>query len=236
MKGTIAIEEAIIDPVGIAEHTFSKYQSLLQPGSNEGLSAHEKSLLDIHDERLKSMDQHGVEYMLLSLTSPGPQGESDVNKARSMAKVANDYLASEVQKNPQRFGALAALSMHNAKDAATELRRAVQDLGMFGGLVNDFQSKGEMEKIYFDTQDFDPFWAAVQELDVPIYFHPRYAVLPDLGPSKYGNRKHLLGAGVHFHLDLSWHLYAICSSGVFNRFPKVQIVAGHLGEGSVSLK
>ncbi|KAF2280515.1 amidohydrolase-like protein 2 [Westerdykella ornata] len=236
MKGTIAVEEAIIDPAGVEAHTFAQFQSLMRPGSDQtsGLSAHEQRLLDIHGDRLKAMDEHGVEYMLLSLTSPGAQGEPDSEKAKKMAQIANDYLAGEVKKNPRRFGALAALSMHNAQDAADELRRAVKELGMFGGLVNDFQSKGVNgeEKVYFDTRDYDPFWETVQELDVPIYFHPRYAIQQDLQPgTKYGDRKHLLGAGVQFHLDLSWHLYAIISSGMLDRYPRVQIVAGHLGEG-----
>lgn len=236
MKGTIAVEEAIIDQAGVEAHSFAQFQNLMRPGSDAktGLSAHEQRLLDIHGERLNKMDEHGVEYMLLSLTSPGAQGEAEPEKAKEVARVANDYLAAEVKKNPKRFGALAALSMHNAKDAADELRRAVKELGMFGGLVNDFQSKGaEAElRVYFDTPDYDPFWQTVEELEVPIYFHPRYAIPQDLqAGTKYGDRKHLLGAGVQFHLDLSWHLYAICSSGIFDRFPKVQIVAGHLGEG-----
>jgi 2,3-dihydroxybenzoate decarboxylase len=240
MRGTIAIEEAIIDPAGVEAHSFAQFQSLMRPGSDpaSGLTAHERRLLDIHDERLKSMDEHGVEYMLLSLTSPGAQGEVNPEKAKSMARVANDYLAGEVNKNTKRFGALAALSMHSAQDAAEELRRAVKELGMFGGLINDYQSKGNEaeEKVYFDTPDYDPFWETVQELDVPIYFHPRYAIPQDLkSGTKYGDRKHLLGAGVQFHLDLSWHLYAVCSSGIFDRYPKVQIIAGHLGEGSVNL-
>jgi hypothetical protein len=67
--------------------------------------------------------------------------------------------------------------------------------------------------VYFDTPDYDPFWEIVQELHVPVYFHPRYAISQDLQPgTKYGDRKHLLGAGVQFHFDLSRHLYAICSS------------------------
>jgi len=237
MRGTIAIEEAIIDPSGVA--SLSQWHSLLAPSDpstsplSVTLTAHERRLLDIHDQRLKSMDEEGVEYMLLSLTSPGVQGESDPSKAENMATVANDYLAGEVKKNPARFGALAALSMHDPVQAAQELKRSVKELGMFGGLVNDFQSTGEAGggKEYFDTPKFDPFWAMVQELDVPIYFHPRYAVPKDLEPgTKYGDRKHLLGAAVQFHLDLSFHLYAMCSSGVFDRFPKVQVVAGHLGE------
>src|SRR5205085_2264277 len=118
-------------------------QHIMCKTTNYSTTAHERRLLDIHNERLASMNAHGVEYMLLSLTSPGCQGEPDPTKAAKMARDANDYLAAEVKKNPKRFGALAALSMHNAQDAATELRRAVKELGMFGGLVNDFQSTGK---------------------------------------------------------------------------------------------
>lgn len=233
-KGTIAVEEAIIDPAGLS--SLAQWQSILSPAKDQKttLSAHSQRLLDIHDQRLASMDAEGVEYMLLSLTSPGAQGESDQQKAEETARVANDYLSGEVKKNPQRFGALAALSMHDPVQAAQELKRAVKELGMFGGLVNDFQSTGlEGEgKEYFDTAKYDAFWQVVQELDVPIYFHPRYRIKQDLGPeTKYGTRTHLLGAGVSFHLDLSWHVYAVCSSGVLDRFPGVRIVVGHLGEG-----
>jgi 2,3-dihydroxybenzoate decarboxylase len=206
-KGTIAIEEAIIDPAGLA--SLESWQSLMSPSKTSGitLSAHSQRLLDIHDKRLQSMDEEGVEYMLLSLTSAGCQGEPDPIKASKMAREANDYLSGEVKKNPKRFGALAALSMHDPEEAARELERAVEELGMFGGLVNDFQSTGENGegKEYYDTPKYDPFWETVQELDVPIYFHPRYRIPQDLTPeSKYGTRKHLVGAGVSFHLDLSW--------------------------------
>ncbi len=230
-KGTIAVEEAVIDPASIKN--WAQYGTLLMPGASSGasLSAHEKKLLDIHDERLKTMDEEGVEYMLLSLTAPGPQGETDPAMAENVAREANDYLAQEVKKNEARFGALAALSMHDPVQAAGELKRAILDLGMFGGLVNDYQSTGNDGKEYFDTNKYDPFWKVVEELDVPIYFHPRYPTKKDLEPDQaWGARKHLLGAAVQFHLDLSYHIYAMCSSGIFDRFPKVQIVVGHLGE------
>ena len=230
-KGTIAVEEAVIDPASISN--WAQYGSLLMPGASSGasLSAHERRLLDIHDERLKAMDEEGVEYMLLSLTSPGAQGEIDPASAEKVAREANDYLAAEVNKNPARFGGLAALSMHDPVQAAQELKRAVQDLGMFGGLVNDYQSTENDGKEYFDTAKYDPFWQVVEELAVPIYFHPRYPTKKDLEPDQaWGARKHLIGAGVQFHFDLSYHVYAMCSSGTFDRFPRVQIVVGHLGE------
>lgn len=233
VKGTIAVEEAIIDPAGVA--TLQQWQALLSPAQDlsSTLQAHERRLLDIHDQRLKSMDDEGVEYMLLSLTSPGCQGESDPAKAQKMAVEANDYLAEEVKKNPKRFGALAALSMHDPLEAAKELKRAVKELGMFGGLVNDFQSTGAdaAGKEYFDTAKYHSFWEVVQELDVPIYFHPRYKIKQETTLDQpYGTRKHMLGAGIQFALDLSFHLYAMCSSGTLDKYPKVKLVAGHLGE------
>ncbi|KIX09774.1 uncharacterized protein Z518_00855 [Rhinocladiella mackenziei CBS 650.93] len=235
MPGVIAIEEATIDPGSVP--TIEETIRYLLPGSHVDIKAavagHAKKLLDIHDERLRTMDEEGVEFMLFSHTSPGPQGQIDPKIAEGMATRSNDWLSGEVRKNPKRFGALAALSMHDPVQAAKELTRAVKELGMFGGLVNDYQSFGSEGdgRLYYDTKEYDTFWKTVEELDVPIYFHPRYPSPAEMRPEgKYAHRGWLLGAGVQFHLDLSWHIYAVCSSGVFDRFPKVQIIAGHLGE------
>jgi 2,3-dihydroxybenzoate decarboxylase len=236
-KGTIAIEEAVLDPQGIARQAkdAALYAPAYGPGQSVASEAHPltAALLDIHGTRLAQMDEHGVEYMLLSLTSPGPQGVSDGAEAAAVARGANDWLAGEAAKNPARFGALASLSMHDGAGAAEELRRAV-GLGCKGAILNDFQSTGadgEGRK-YYDTEEFHVFWKTVEELDVPVYMHPRYTHGKELeAGSRWGDRKHLLGAGVQFHLDLSFHIYAICSSGVLDLYPKVQIVAGHLGEG-----
>lgn len=246
MRGTIAIEEAVLDPTGTARN--ARDAALYAPayGRNTGQDVSSANhpltaaLLDIHETRLKQMDAEGVEYMLLSLTSPGPQGVVDPVEAQKLAVEANDWLTAEAKKAPTRFGALASLSMHDPEEAAKELTRAVRELGAYGAILNDFQSVPDKDedggldgRRYFDEPEYDVFWAAVQELDVPVYMHPRYATGRDLAAQtgKYAKRTQLLGAGVQFHLDLSFHIYALCSSGVFDRFPKVQIVAGHLGEG-----
>ena len=232
MRGTVAIEEAVLDPAGLALSAGDT--ALYAPSSataNHPLTA---ALLDIHTSRLQQMDAEGVEFMLLSLTSPGPQGVADAAAAQALAVSANNWLAAEAKKAPTRFGALASLSMHSAAEAAAELMRAVRELGVYGAILNDFQSVGADDgRAYYDEPAYDVFWAAVQALDVPVYLHPRYATGRDLDATtgKYAPRKHLLGAGVQFHLDLSFHLYAICAGGVLDRFPRVQIVAGHLGEG-----
>ncbi|KAK3938545.1 hypothetical protein QBC46DRAFT_440145 [Diplogelasinospora grovesii] len=239
-KGTIAIEEAVLNPDGLAwigdsAALFNPGQgqntpSAPGPASKHGLT---QALLDIHDARLAQMDAHGVEYMLLSLTSPGAQGEPDPVKAQSIARGANDWLAEQVALNPRRFGAFASVSMHDAQEAAAEARRAVKELGMFGVMLNDYQSTttGSGKK-YYDAPDYRPFWKEIEGLNVPVYMHPRYPPAEDLQPgTRYGDRKQILGAAVQFHLDLSMHLYGLCSSGVFDAYPGVQVVAGHLGEG-----
>ena len=236
-KGTIAIEEAVINPSDL--EWLGDTASMYAPGNSSDPSASKyhalsQKLADIHEHRIAQMDAEGVEYMLLSLTSPGPQGEGDPAKAHKIAVTANDWLAAECKKNPRRFGALASVSMHDGRQAAEELRRAVKELGMFGAILNDYQTTGAdgAGKKYFDEKEYRVFWETVQELDVPVYMHPRYPCNPDLeSGSKYGDRKHLVGAAVQFHLDLSMHLYALMSSGIFDEFPKVQVVCGHLGEG-----
>lgn len=231
-KGTIAIEEAVVNPDDL--DWLAECSSIYAPGTDFKHHPLSKKLGDIHDERLQQMDAEGVEYMLLSLTSPGPQGQVDPKEAQGLAVRSNNWLAAEARRNPQRFGALAALSMHDAAEAAAELRRAVKELGMFGALLNDFQSCGEDGggKKYYDAEEYHVFWETVQELDVPVYMHPRYPPGPDLEPgTSYGPRRHLLGAAIQFHLDLSFHIYALASSGIFDKFPKVQVVCGHLGEG-----
>ncbi|KAK3332920.1 hypothetical protein B0T19DRAFT_398644 [Cercophora scortea] len=235
-KGTIAIEEAVLDPAGVS--WMAEFALLLNPslGSSTPSSRNYTALLqDIHNTRLSQMDAHGVEYMLLSLTSPGAQGEPDPIKANKLAINANNWLADQVSQNPARFGAFASVSMHNAADAAAEATRAVKELGMFGVMLNDYQvvATPEGEEIkYYDAPEYRPFWRTIEQLGVPVYMHPRYPPAKDLKPgTKYGDRKQLLGAAVQFHLDLSLHIYALISSGIFDEFPGVQLVAGHLGEG-----
>jgi 2,3-dihydroxybenzoate decarboxylase len=90
-----------------------------------------------------------------------------------------------MQKEPQevhfpadttdpRFRGFASLSMHDPHQAAQELKRAIKELGLFGVMLNDFQEAENGSKmLFYDQLEYDPFWAMVQELDVPVYIHPR---------------------------------------------------------------
>ncbi|KAJ3874733.1 amidohydrolase 2 [Lentinula edodes] len=189
------------------------------------------NLLDIHNQRLTQMDQNGIDFMVLSCASPCIQGISNPTVANAMAINVNNQLAAQISNNTLRFGAFAALSMHNASEAAAELKRTVEELGFLGGLVNDYQQSGENNDtlIYYDQPDFDIFWQMVTELDVPVYFHPRTNVEP-ISTLLYGHAPWLLGPGQEFAVTLSNHILGLCTNGVFDRFPDLKIIVGHLGE------
>ena len=95
-------------------------------------------LLDIQETRLGEMDKHGIEMMILSLNAPAIQGIFDVRKASETARRANDFLAREVARRPDRFQGLAALAMQDPDGATRELVRGVKELGFRGALVNGF--------------------------------------------------------------------------------------------------
>ncbi|KAF9072528.1 amidohydrolase 2 [Rhodocollybia butyracea] len=189
------------------------------------------SLQDIHNQRLTQMNENGIDYMVLSCASPCIQGISDPATAGAMAVHANNVLASQISNSTHRFGAFAALSMHNASEAAAELKRTVGELGFLGALVNDYQQSGANNDtlIYYDQPEFDVFWQMVTELDVPIYFHPRTNVAT-ISTLLYAHAPWLNSAAQEFAATVSTHILGLCTNGVFDRFPKLKIIVGHLGE------
>ena len=80
--------------------------------------------------------------MVLSCTSPCIQSIIDPAEAAATAISVNNELASQISNNTMRFGAFAALAMHDPAVAAQELNRTVKELGFLGALVNDYQQSG----------------------------------------------------------------------------------------------
>ncbi|KXN90411.1 2,3-dihydroxybenzoate decarboxylase [Leucoagaricus sp. SymC.cos] len=169
--------------------------------------------------------------MVISCAQPCIQGISDPAAAESMAVTVNNALAESISNETMRFGGFAALSMHNATNAALELKRAVQELGFVGGLVNDYQQSGpdNATLLFYDQPEYDVFWQMVSDLDIPIYFHPRTNI-PQIGSLLENHAPWLKGPAQEFAATLSYHILGLCTNGVFDRFPKAKIIVGHLGE------
>lgn len=121
--------------------------------------------------------------------------------------------------------------MHDPEEAATELRRCVKELGFLGALVNDTQRAGSDgdEMIFYDQPKWDSFWSTVQELDVPFYLHPRNPTGTQYD-QLWADRKWLVGPPLSFAHGVSLHLLGMVTNGLFDRFPDLKIVIGHLGE------
>jgi len=178
-------------------------------------------LQDVDARRIADMDATGVDIHILSLTSPGVQ-VFDSATAVTFARDCNDQLAAAVRKHPTRFAGLAAVAPQNPAAAARELERGVRSLGLKGAIVNS-HTLGE----YLDDPKFWDIFAAAEALDVPVYLHPNS---PSAGLIQPLLQRGLDGALYGFGVDTGMHLLAIITSGVFDRFPRLKLVVGHLGE------
>ena len=222
MQGKIAIEEhfAYGKP---DEDTAGRLQNA------ESWAETARRLVDIHDLRLKDMDKYGIEYTILSLNAPAVQAILDVKEAIEAARKYNDFLAEEVAKWPDRFGGFAALPMQDPDAAAEEFTRCVKELGFPGALVNGFTQKEVPDSvIYYDLPEYKPFWACVQELDVPFYLHPRTAIRERA--QAYEGHPWLFSSAWGFAVETSIHVLRLIGSRLFDEYPKLQLVIGHLGE------
>ena len=191
-------------------------------GKSERAQAIATRLQDIGEGRIRDMDATGIARQVLSLTNPGVQ-IFDAAMGTALAMSLNDQLAEAIREYPARFSGLAAIAPQNPKAAAKELERSVRKLGLKGAIINS-HTHGE----YLDETKFWDIFAAAEALDTPIYLHPSTPSVRMYGP--FADRG-LEGAIYGFAVETSLHLLRIIFAGVFDRFPKLRMAVGHLGEG-----
>lgn len=223
MVSKIALEEhfGATDP-NIVEQSAAHFESRAWP-------AHREMLLDLHDARLRLMDECGIEKMVLSLLSPGIQLLHDRGQAVDWARRLNDYAAKQVSERPDRFASFAALPMQDPDQAVLELRRAINDLGLVGALINGFSQVDDASTVvYLDDARYADFWATVDELAVPVYLHPRDPL--EAWSPQYDGHPWLRGSAWAFSVETGTHALRLMGSGLFDRHPGISVILGHLGE------
>jgi 2,3-dihydroxybenzoate decarboxylase len=222
VEGKIALEEHFA-----LEETL---EDSMYPDNFPAWSEIRRRLLDLDDVRLAEMDRHGIEFVILSLQSPAVQSVTDPQRATELARKANDVLKQVVSNRPDRFAGFAALPMQDPDAAIIELRRAVKDLGFKGAMVNGFSQIGDARTVvYLDDPRYSVFWATLEELDVPLYLHPRNP-LPSREPV-YDGHPWFMGSPWAFGVETAIHALRLMASGLFDRHPSLNIILGHLGEG-----
>ncbi|WP_129791352.1 amidohydrolase family protein [Sphingosinicella sp. CPCC 101087] len=178
-------------------------------------------LLDVEERRLAQMDEFGVDMHLLSLTAPGVQ-MFDADTATDLAALANDRLADICARHPTRFAGLASFAPQSPKRAAKEMERAINELKLNGFILNSHTNDE-----YLDDPKYWPVLEAAEALGACIYIHPRAASYGFKGPLQdYGLDSAMWGYG----METGTHAVRMMVSGLFDRFPKLTICLGHMGE------
>jgi 2,3-dihydroxybenzoate decarboxylase len=176
------------------------------------------------------MDRFGIETMVLSLSQPGVQGIPDASRAVETARRLNDEMAELVAAHPRRFAAFAAVAVQDPAAAGDELERSVKQLGFKGALINGYSNIVNTETAqYLDEPPVWDFWARVSALKAPVYLHPR-------DPLKSQQRifdgyPALVSSAWGFGIETATHTLRLIMSGLFDRFPNLAIILGHMGEG-----
>jgi 5-carboxyvanillate decarboxylase len=217
-----ALREVVRGPSQSLDKLLVKGIYDYQPGDpGYGAMGFLEGLIDVEDRRLKQMDALGVDMHLLSLTAPGVQ-MFDADTATDLAALANDRLAEICARHPTRFAGLASFAPHSPKRAAREMERAITGLKLNGFILNS-----HTHDEYLDDPKYWPVLEAAESLGACIYIHPRAASYGLKGPLQdYGMDSAMWGYGV----EVGTHAVRMMTSGLFDRFPRLTICIGHMGE------
>lgn len=180
-------------------------------------------LLDVGAGRLAEMDKAGIDMQVLSMSGPSVE-EFDISTGTALAREINDELAGIIKAHPGRFAGFATLAYGDPRGAADELERSVTTLGLRGAKINS-----HLGGQYLDDRKYWALFEAAEKLGVPVYLHPKEppsGLLDLLAPYSL-----LTTAVFGFSLDGALHSMRLICSGLFDAFPRLKIVLGHLGEG-----
>jgi len=180
-----------------------------------------RCLTDMDTLRIQHMDECGIDKQVLALTSPGVQVMEKAD-AVAYAQVANDYLADAIRRHPTRFVGMLTVAPQDPQAAAKEIERGVNKLGIHSVVINS-HTQGE----YLSDPKFWDIFAAAEAHDTPIYLHPNSLPKNMLQPFQECG---LDGAIYGFGVETGLHAMRIITAGVFDRFPRLKMIIGHMGE------
>jgi 2,3-dihydroxybenzoate decarboxylase len=217
MVKKIALEEHFMCP-GFVDYWNPTAADLPSAKREQALAR----LSDFGETRLSAMDRAGITRAVLGLAGPGVQAERDTAAAIRNARLANDFLAREIQKRPDRYSGFAHLPMQDPVAAADELLRCMHDLKFCGAMIN-----GHTNGQYLDHASLSPFWERAEALGALIYLHPADPVAPF---AVLEGHRGLRRATWEWTFETGSHALRLIFGGVFDRFPRARLGLGHLGE------
>jgi uncharacterized protein len=188
-----------------------------------------EKLIDLGARRITDMDAAGIDVQVLSLVAPGVD-QLDAGEAVGQARASNEVLGEAVKRYPGRLFGFATLATAAPETAAEELERSVREHGFKGAVIN-----GHARGRYLDDEFFWPILERAEALRVPIYLHPTPPPKPVIDASYTGNfsaevTDKLATSGWGWHIETAVHVLRLILSGAFDRYPRLQLIIGHLGE------
>ena len=229
--GTAGVKRIAVEETFAVPEVLDALRVLLErePDREPGLTAPPyvmtdtiRVLTDLGEGRIGAMDAAGIDRQVLSHWSPGVQAFEPA-QGTELARLVNDRLAEAIRRYPERFAGLATVAPQDPGAAAQEIERAVSSLGLNGVMINSHTNSEHL-----DQPKFWPILEAAQALDTPVYLHPRtppaqmYEAYAD-----YLMDRALWG----YAAEASLHVVRLFMGGVFDEFPRLKVVLGHMGEG-----
>jgi 2,3-dihydroxybenzoate decarboxylase len=184
----------------------------------------QKKLDEMSTLFLKDMDEAGIDIAVLSENNPAA-GNLDPEASVPTAKASNDFLHEQIRANPKRFKGFAALPLPDPKAAADELERGITKLGLLGAMIMG-TSRGQ----FVDDKKFWPVFERAAKLDVPVYIHPSPIKPAIVEAFFHDHGAPLQGSPMGFGLETLTHTFRLITSGLFDQYPTLKIIVGHLGE------
>jgi predicted TIM-barrel fold metal-dependent hydrolase len=185
----------------------------------------QRKLDDLGALRIAAMDEAGIDLQIISENNPATQN-LDAETAVKLARDSNDVLHEAVRAHPDRFAGFATLPTPDPKAAADELERAVIKLGFKGAMI-----MGLTHGRFMDDKQFRPIFERAAALDVPVYIHPTPPVAA-VQEAYFKEYPALAVAPLGFTLETLTHTVRLVVSGLFDEFPALKIIVGHLGEAA----
>ncbi|KAK9792883.1 hypothetical protein AB5N19_00155 [Seiridium cardinale] len=218
-------------PIITLEEHFLSRAAEAQPNSRnasfKAIPGLFEQFTELGPKRIADMDAGQVTMQVIS------HGPGDLSPAQ--CRECNDQLAEAVRSHPDRFAGFAELAMDEPQEAAKELRRTCSGenggIKFVGALVDSHTESG----LYYDGPEFDVLWAEAEKLDVPIYVHPTWPSDQLFNANKSPHLSDevtmsIMAFGFGWHSDVAVHILRLYAGGIFDRFPKLKIVIGHMGE------
>ena len=203
---------------GKADKGVTSLWSYYGQSPSERATAVLERLLDLGDRRIADMDATGIDVAVLALTSPGGQ-PFEAEEAKGIVRRANDQLAAAVEQHPTRYVGLTSIVPQDPEWSVQEIRRGAEELGFKGVMVNS-HTQGH----YLEEPAFDPIFRALAEVGQPLYIHPQTPPDSMIDPLLEAG---LDGAIYGFGVETGMHLLRLMTTGIFDRYPDLQIIAGH---------